>query len=402
MKQLILGGPSQPITNATSYASPLAYSWSNLVAANVRSQPITTPGRIRSVYVTLSAAPGAGTSYTFSLQVNGVDTGVSVQISGLQTEGFDNTNVFAVAQGQRLGWRCVPAGVPAPAMARVSFEFEGNINNESCLFCYADTNPAGVRYAPISSDGLVSLAVEEDCVQIIPTFGILKNLFVNLSSNPGGAGTGRGYRVTIRINGVDTALSVTIMELAVDGNNTADEVHVSPGDKVTVSMTPIGGTVSAPDVRMGTTFRAAIDGESIWLGGDSTPPSILAVEYNRAQSIYYGSNWLFEATVRQRVQDYFARKLYVRITAAPGVGRSYTFTVRQNGADTPLSCIVADVATTGNNIADTVDFAHGDYVALQSTPAGNPAACDVKWGMVVYYLLPGSPTVTTLPATGVY
>jgi hypothetical protein len=73
-------------------------------------------------------------------------------------------------------------------------------------------------------------------------------------------------------------------------------------------------------------------------------------------------------------QNGVLRNLYVALDGSPGVGKSYTFTVRLNGVNTALTCIIAEANTTGSNVADVVDVNAGDILSVAVTPAGVPTA----------------------------
>lgn len=66
--------------------------------------------------------------------------------------------------------------------------------------------------------------------------------------------------------------------------------------------------------------------------------------------------------------------LSVRLSGAPGAGKSYTFTLMVNGAPSALTCEVADTDTTGGDIVHVIDVVAGDYVYIQCDPDGTPTA----------------------------
>lgn len=59
---------------------------------------------------------------------------------------------------------------------------------------------------------------------------------------------------------------------------------------------------------------------------------------------------------------------------APGAGKSWTFTVRKNGADTDLELALSDSETSGTNQSDDVVIAAGDYVSVKVTSSGSPTS----------------------------
>jgi len=70
---------------------------------------------------------------------------------------------------------------------------------------------------------------------------------------------------------------------------------------------------------------------------------------------------------------------YVILNTDPGNGKSYTFVVRKNGADTPVTCTISDTDTTGSDLTNSVSFAAGDYISIMVTPASRPTARSMRW-----------------------
>ena len=62
----------------------------------------------------------------------------------------------------------------------------------------------------------------------------------------------------------------------------------------------------------------------------------------------------------------------VKLTVAPGVGRSWTFTIRKNRTNTALSVTISGTDTTAANWADRVIFSAGDELSVESSPSGTP------------------------------
>lgn len=75
--------------------------------------------------------------------------------------------------------------------------------------------------------------------------------------------------------------------------------------------------------------------------------------------------------------------LRVFLTIAPGSGKSRTFTLRKNGADTALVVAIADANTAGADVSNSVTVAAGDRLTLKATSSGTPAASKAAFGMVL-------------------
>lgn len=78
------------------------------------------------------------------------------------------------------------------------------------------------------------------------------------------------------------------------------------------------------------------------------------------------------------------KQLYVKLGAAPGTGKSFTFTIVKNGVDTLITCPIADLATTCNDTVHTGTFAAGDTLSVKSVPSGTPTTPgNIQLGMVL-------------------
>lgn len=66
--------------------------------------------------------------------------------------------------------------------------------------------------------------------------------------------------------------------------------------------------------------------------------------------------------------------LYVIIETAPGVGKSWTYTLYKNTVSTGLTVTIADNNLTGSDLSHTVSVEPGDVLAWAAIPSGTPAA----------------------------
>jgi hypothetical protein len=68
------------------------------------------------------------------------------------------------------------------------------------------------------------------------------------------------------------------------------------------------------------------------------------------------------------------RNLIIELDVAPGSGKSRTFMVRKNGADTGLTFTVSDLATSGQITGVDLSVAAGDRLCLRCTSSGAPSS----------------------------
>ncbi|GAG51531.1 unnamed protein product, partial [marine sediment metagenome] len=195
-------------------------------------------------------------------------------------------------------------------------------------------------------------ATEDDHRQVCPTSGKIKNLYVKLLwGDPGNDPD--AYRFTLRVNGASPAngLVVTIVANDTTGDDTAHEVTVAAGDVLTLMCEPLESPGSTVWAFMGMTFVADTDGESLILAGTTNDLHNTDTEYNLLSTFWISSWQADESLVYQMGQECTLKKLYVLLSAAPGDGKSYTFTLRKGDGlgDGNLAVTITGAATTTGN-----------------------------------------------------
>jgi len=295
-------------------------------------------------------------------------------------------NQVAVVAGDSISLECNPDSTPAITRATWTTVFEGTTANESLIlgttggWVLSTSTPQYVQVMTATSRP----AIENDVRQVCPTDGKIKNLYVELNVDPGTAPD--AYRFTLRKNGINQTLVVTIIANNTTGFNVINEVDVAPGDVLTLLIEPISGPSETPACVWGMTFVADIDGESVIMSGSFASPANGVVQYNNLQCSYQ-ETWRGIATEDERYQlgqECTLMKLYILLLNAPSAGDSYDFTVRVNGVDGNITVHIHDADTTGFDIVNTDVIANDDYVDLECLPTSSPDITDVYWGLVGY------------------
>jgi len=69
------------------------------------------------------------------------------------------------------------------------------------------------------------------------------------------------------------------------------------------------------------------------------------------------------------------------LTPTASGGKAWTVTVRKNGANTALTCVINNALTScsDTNVAHAVSFAVNDTLDLQVVGSGNPTATTFGW-----------------------
>lgn len=403
MTQVIFAGVSgNTSTSAVRYSSLNGgLGWSS--DSTYGHQSISTAGTISSLRVYLTAAPGAGKSYTFVVTKATVAQALSVTVNDAETTDSDLVNTVAVVAGDYVGFKCTPAGTPAAAQVRWTCLFTSSTNNESLVLCSTwFYSSASTQFYPVSFAGAYSgNTTESPAWQVIPTSGTLKNLYVKLTDGNPGGGT-KAFTLTLRINGDSPAgtMSVTIADVATTGSDLVNTVAVVAGDYVDFQLV-CTDTPNSRIAAIGMCFVATTNGESLVLGTNRNAATVSAQLYAHAQAGKDNLAWTTtEANVNQLGQACVLRSLYVRLGATPGNFNTHATMLRKNNDVTTLTCTVTGPATTASDTTHSVTITNGDLLDFQDTVSSGTTVT-VHWGMVCYVTPLTLPTVTTAAATSV-
>lgn len=232
---------------------------------------------------------------------------------------------------------------------------------------------AGTRYNTFFANASSSWSGTET-PQPVSTAATIKSLYLTFPA----AVTGTMVHViTLRKNGVDTALTVTT-----DNSNTVftDLVHtvsVSQGDELSWGIVTSGSGGSAAFVRIG--FEMETSSGSLVATGSSSSLSAVAARYLSLQA------GILSTTIGNAESIIptggTISNAYATLGGSPGVGRSYTAVLVKNGVDTALSVTIADSNTIGNDTANSVSVVAGDKVYWKITPSGSPSARMIQIGV---------------------
>jgi hypothetical protein len=89
-----------------------------------------------------------------------------------------------------------------------------------------------------------------------------------------------------------------------------------------------------------------------------------------------------ESIAQQRVTEAGTlSQLSVRLDQNPGTGSDqYTFTVRNNGSNTTVTCTITTPATSCTDTTHSATFAVGDLLSISSVPGNSPSnQPDARW-----------------------
>jgi len=334
-------------------------------------------------YVELGAAPGAGTSYDFTVVKNGVDTAITVHIADAAVGGTYSGAGVAFAEGDIIYLKSVPTNTPTVTNCSWVLKFDGTTANESNLMFGGVCDNSATQYQGVTGGGVgVTSTTEVQVSQIIPTAGTINRLFTSLSADPGTSPD--AYSFTLYLNGVATTLTCTITADDTTGSDTTHNVAVVAGDLVSLEIVPLNTPSARPRIYGKLSFVATINGESLLLGGTNVNTSTSATRYHYCNRTILFSPISTEANSYQRGYTSVFKKLYAALSGTPGAGKSYAITLRINAGNGTLTCTIADAATTANDTIHTDNITSNDAIDIDVTPSGTPTARYVKTGLVSY------------------
>ena len=232
--------------------------------------------------------------------------------------------------------------------------------------------------SPVTQDR-ASSTTEANVQALSPISATFGSLNIRLSGSPG---SGKSFLFTLRKNGADTTLTCTVADTNTTCSDTTHTVSMAPGDVFSVSSVPSGTpTARSPFISMVVDSASSTIASMYSTNSNGVNMSNSATRYCSINALLGGG---FSATESQAnvviPQSGTIKNLYVNLQAAPGAGKSYTFTVRKNGSDTVVTtgAVTGASTTTGNDTTHSVTVAAGDVVTISIVPSGTPTATTVQ------------------------
>ena len=256
-----------------------------------------------------------------------------------------------------------------------------------------DTSSAS--YCPLQTSKGIRFNTTEttDTSDVVATAGIISNLYVKLTNAPN---TGKSWVVALRVNGVTTTLTCTIADGATTGSDVAHTISVAAGDKVGYIWTPSSTPDASGAVYVSSLFSGTASNESITVAGTGTAtPGTGSTSYiGLCGKDNSGTTEAQHNTIVPTAGTF--TKLYVEVSVAPGVGKSWAFTLMKNGSATGITCTIADTATAANDTAHTATCVATDKIYLKAVPSGTPASATMKYGTCFVPTVSGESIISSI------
>lgn len=352
-----------------------------------------TEGVISRLWLRALTAPGASKANTIKLRLNGADTSNSIVFSGTTNLLQQTLTKTSVVTGDLVDFSSTPSGTPAASLYYGGISFRPTDPNETVMMGSTGDVSLGNSLRYLSPSALANGATtESDVWTVIPeysggTFGTVTKFVVVLDVEPGGV---QSRTFTLRKNGVDEAMSVTISGTSVIATTTSNTFDLNDGDTLSIKATTSGsantskaywGIVIEP-VRVGDYIIAGVSGGSLSTTGAS-------YEYNFVST----GNSAWTATKSDKSQgggwNHYVTSIGMKLSRAPntggGSGKSYEWFL-ENPSSGGNRAHVVDAATYNNGGqfywgSKMFNFMNGRTLAF-----GSPAVATAAWSLQMRYL----------------
>lgn len=365
--QLLVSQVSSPINTADRYMA-LGYT-ATLSATEFRSMVFPVAGVATSLRARVGNAPIGGDTWTVTLMLNGAPSALTCQITDSSSQicvGTNSGSGVAVAAGDYASIKVAPAGSPNTGPFAVSVIFTPTVANDTIILAEAValSNSATNAVQPFTNAAVGTVSNRR--TNILPDGGTIDNLYA--VSNAPGAGT--SYTYTLDKNGSTTSVTCAIANSATACNDGSNSSTVAANDDIQFQAIP-AGTPAAATTGFGVRYRPTTTGSFAFMtNGQGTANSTTVATY---YALAGGTGSTTETNAQNVVDSSTFTKVAVRLPSAPTSGKSRVYTLRKNGADTALTCTIADAATTCS-ATGSISIANGDLLTVSDVPSGTPSA----------------------------
>lgn len=352
---------------------------------------ISKAGTISGMWIKQSGASGTSKTWTYTVYKNGSSTSMTCPISGASdTTCNDVTNTFTVAAGDYLHIVAAPTSSPNTVNVASNLAYTPDTEGDTIMFTNGPSQangPVNFGFNGGGNPGWQNVGEDTGGSIRIASGGTIDNLRVALSSTMA-AGTSMTY--TLYQNGASTSLTCTTGAGSTGCTDVTNSVSVSAGDQVSILQSALTGwPPNSNSRRISVNFNPTTDGEwvnGISLIGSDTDLSTTNTEYLRVQGTQAGISTT-STNNSQLGRTSTAKRMYVYLPTAPGSGKSRSFTLRVNNADTSLTCTISDTSQECNYSAD-VSIADGDLLNIKTVPTSTPAATELPGISIAEYIAP--------------
>lgn len=151
-----------------------------------------------------------------------------------------------------------------------------------------------------------------------------------------------------------------------------------PGDLVRLKATPSGTPTAVTGSSFRVNFNPAVEDQYVVTGAQTSGSA--STTYIQLAGAAGARTALADTAIPMPHAGRFS-DMYVETAAAPGVGKSWAFTLLSGGVATPITCTISGTNRTCNDITNSTDTIRGDLMNVRMVPSGAPSATTTSVGL---------------------
>lgn len=375
---LLGGGSLTSFSNSADRYLPVGFQLS-ASSSEILWNRMPISGTFKSIRFRVSTAPTSTATWTIVLRKNGADTALTCTITSSDSGTKTCTTDAAITAGDNVSVVVRPTNTPSATAGTFSLVFQPTTSGDAVLLTGGTPFATSGTSALVPFNTLVQGTLANRTVYYTPSAGTIDRLYVSTNA-PGSVGDGKKYDYFVTKNASSSMLvTCSALETATTCSDTSNSLSIAApansstaGDNVEFAATATS-TPNASTPGMGARFRSDISGAYVLPSVNTlTPSTSVATYYPLVGGAGAGSGT--EANVQWVSDSQTISRLAVKVGTAPGAGKSYVYTLRKNGADTALTCTIADTNTFCYVSGASISIANGDLLDTSAVPSGTPFA----------------------------
>ena len=215
---------------------------------------------------------------------------------------------------------------------------------------------------------------------LIGAAGTVRNFHIRLTTAPG---SGKSWTFYVYKESSATALTVTIADTATSGSIEGTDVAFGATERIVIRSIPSGSPAYPGTISWSLEFQP--DDSSVYVFSSGSFNNL-----NNTGAREYGtlthSNFTSSAVSAEGLIPHAATVtgLAVRLTASPGTGKNYVFSIYKNGAEEVTSQVTLQNANvTGSITGLSIAVNAGDTLCVSYVASGSPNASIATWAVIM-------------------
>ena len=383
-KQVMVFGTDDSIDATSTEYFPLSPPGSAAWSTTEYTVVWPASGTITDLFVELDSSTGAGNTSQWTIRVNKATPGTPTSASCTNASACsDSTNATSITAGDEVSIEQIPTSSPATSDPSWSIVWNPTTADYTVLVGSTMANTlgtSGTQYLPMHGIRAIDTTAF-DVSTLFPTGGTLRDLYVELGTDPGD-GTSR----TFAFGTVDCTVTGSAGGTNKTCNSGADTQAVRAGQAYTLTST-VSGTPAVSIASYGVVFVPTTSGQFTF-HGTSDDALGTADEFTYLVTAGTGAgHWTGTTTIRENLAGVAFTMKNIYFESAVDVGPDtdlYNLFFRNNASNTTLTCQITGTGAGPWQCNFTEDQAvtSGQELSVAVTDDGTtPAGGAARWAL---------------------